>query len=218
MISVKSTDDNTTKKCQLEAIEVIVNAMKENIDNINICGKGCFILWNALYKKSFLQESVCEKGGLNVLLRILKEYSDNSELVEFCCGAIDAVLSSKETHSKYCIDEVLRIVMECSEKHKEDEKISQHLLSLTRKEDPRVTDAVSRGVCTKEAFPKCKDECRSDEGFYCPKCCVQQKVFRCLTCDKDEIKFYCETCWKNDHQGHECEEFFFPARCDAKTK
>ena len=163
-----------------------------------------------------IQKEICEKGGLSVLLKILKEYSDNSGLVELCCGAIGVVLSSQETYSKYCTDEVLRVVMECSEKHKEDERIKQHLLSLTRKEDPRVTDAVARGVCTKEAFPKCENDCECDEGFYCPKCCVQQKVFRCRTCDKVKIKVYCETCWKKDHQGHECEEFFFSTRCDSK--
>ena len=94
--------------------------------------------------------------------------------------------------------------------------IKQFFLGLIREEDPRVRDAVSRGVCTKSMFTKCREECKCDENFYCPKCCVQQKAFRCYTCDKEEIRFYCETCWERDHQGHEGEEFFYPVRCGTK--
>ena len=133
-----------------------------------------------------------------------------------CCGAIGTLLSSPETHSKYCTPEVIRAVEECHEKHKDSEKIKQFLLSLKREEDPRVRDAAARGVCTKEAFPKCSEECKCDNNIYCPKCCVQQKAFRCLTCDEDKTRFYCEVCWKRDHKGHKGEEFFFPVRCATK--
>ena len=135
-----------------------------------------------------------------------------------CCGIIGTILSSPEIHSKYCTPEVIRNVEECHEKHKDSEKIKQSLLSIKREEDPRVCDAVARGACTKEAFPKCSEDCGPDENFYCPKCCVQQKVFRCLTCDKDKIMLYCEVCWKRDHQGHKGEEFFYPVRCATGHK
>ena len=167
---------------------------------------------------SSIQKSVYEKGGLDVLLEVLKKYTNTTDVLGSCCGVIGTVLSSRETHSKFCTDDVLRAVRECSERHKDNKKILQFLLSLTREEDPKVNDAVARGVCTKDAFPKCSDDCGSDKGYYCPKCCVQQKVFRCRTCDKEEFKLYCEVCWKKDHQGHEGEEFFCPARCATKNE
>ena len=167
-----------------------------------------------------IQESICEKGGLPVLLEVLRRYSDNQHMLESCCRAIATVLSSHETHSKFCTPDVLCAIRECSERHIDNEEIKQSYLSLTREGDARVKDAVARGVCTKETFPKCSDECKCDKNAYCPKCCVQQRAFRCRTCDKDKdkIKFYCEVCWKRDHQGHECEEFFCPVRCATKTE
>ena len=155
-------------------------------------------------------------GGLQVLLDILEKHGNNTDLLSFCCYAICVTLSSQKTHSMFCTSSVLQAVQECSERHRYNVIINQFFLGLIREEDPRVQDAVSRGVCTKDVFPKCSDECGCDENYYCSKCCVQQKAFRCYTCDKEKTKLYCETCWKRDHQGHECEEFFYPVRCGTK--
>ena len=196
----------------------MVKAINTHIGNANACKWGCCALGNIVEGNTSLQKGLCEKGGLEVLLMVLKENSNNEELLGSCCGAIGAVLSSSETHSKYCTPEVIRAVEVCHEKYKYSEDIKQFLLSLKREEDPRVLDAVARGVCTKEAFPKCSEECGSDENYYCPKCCVQQKVFRCFTCDKNGNWLYCEVCWKRDHQGHKGEEFFYPVRCATGHK
>ena len=155
-------------------------------------------------------------GGLQVLLDILEKHRNNTDLLGTCCGATCVILSSQKTHSMFCTPSVLQAVRECSERHRYNAMIKQFFLGLIREEDPRVRDAVSRGVCTKDMFPKCSEECKCDENFYCPKCCVQQKAFRCHTCDKEKTKFYCETCWERDHQGHEGEEFFCPVRCGTK--
>ena len=192
-------------------------AISRHVSSIDVCNYGCIILWNMSEGNSFIQEKACgKKGGLSFLLDALRKHNGNPNLVESCCGAIDAILSSQKTYTKYCTSNVLDLVRRCSEKYKDNEEIKQILLVLERKEDPRVRDAVSMGVCTKDAFPKCSEECECDENIYCPKCCVQQKAFWCLTCDKGEIEFYCETCIKRDHQGHECEEFFCPVRCGTK--
>ena len=135
---------------------------------------------------------------------------------DVCCNAIGTVLSSQKTHIKYCTPEVIRAVEECYEKHKGSELIKQFLLGLKREEDPRVCDAVARGVCTKEVFPKCSEECQCDENVYCPKCCVLQKMFKCLTCENCKTETYCEVCWKRDHKEHKGEEFFCPTRCSTK--
>ena len=167
-----------------------------------------------------IQKSVCEKGGLSALLEVMKSHDsdNNQDLLGSCCGAIATVLSSQKTHSMFCTPDVLCAVRECSEHHSDNKKIRQFCHSLAREEDARVRDAAARGVCTKEAFPKCSDECKCDDNVYCPKCCVQQRAFRCRTCDKGKDKVYCEVCWKRDHQRHECEEFFCPARCATKAE
>ena len=200
-------------------IEAVVKAINTHINYAGVCYCGCCVLWNISDANVSLQKEVCEKGGLEVLLKVLKEHTNNENSSSSCCAAIGTVLSSPEAHSKYCTPDVIKAVEECYGKHKDSEQIKQFLLSLKREEDPRVCDAVARGVCTKEAFPKCSKECQCDEnGYYCPKCCVQQKVFRCLTCDKDKIMLYCEVCWKRDHQGHKGEEFFCPVRCATGYK
>ena len=199
-------------------IKAVVKTVNTHINNPGVCENGCGMLWNMSYGSASLKKQVCKKGGLAVLLKVLREHSDNANISETCCGAIGTMLSSPETHIKYCTPEVIRAVEECYEKHGGSEEIKKFLLSLKREEDPRVCDAVARGVCTKEAFPKCSKECKCDEGYYCPKCCVQQKVFRCLTCDKSKIRLYCEVCWKRDHQGHKGEEFFCPVRCATGCK
>ena len=195
-----------------------MKAINTHINNAGVCENGCGLFWNFSFSSTLLQREVLEKGGLAVLLDVLKRHSDNVPISEECCAALRTVLSSPETHSKYCTPEVIRAVEECYGKHKDSERIKQSLLSIKREEDPRVRDAVARDVCTKEALPKCSDDCGSDKGGYCPKCCVQQKVFRCLTCDKDGDWVYCEVCWKRDHQGHKGEEFFCPVRCATGHK
>ena len=184
------------------------------IDDLGISRASSSFFWIISFANTEVQKEVCEKGGLTILLKVLKEHSGNVSVSETCCAAMRTVLSSPEMHSKYCTSEVIRAVEECYVKHNDSEKIKHSLQSIKREEDPRVCGAVSRGVCTKEVFPKCIEDCGSDEGcYYCPKCCVQQKAFRCLTCDKGGDWLYCEVCWKRDHQGHKGEEFFCPAIC-----
>ena len=199
-------------------IEAVVKAISTHLDNVNVCSAGCSTLWNISYGSTLLQKEVCEKGGLEALLRVLKEHSDNGNVSRVCCSAIGTLFSSPEVHSKYCTSEVIKAVEGCYEKHKDSKDVKQFLLSLKREEDPRVCDAFARGVCTKEAFSKCSEDCKCDENIYCPKCCVQQKAFRCLTCDKDGDWLYCEVCWKRDHQGHKGDEFFCPVRCATGHK
>ena len=149
--------------------------------------------------------------GLEVLLETSVAYSYSLQLVGFFIGAIGVILSTQKVHSKFCTPEILGAIGKWKDKWGEN-KLRQNFRGLKREEDPRVCDAVGRGVCTRELFPKCSKECMCDKRYY-PTCWVQQKVFRCWTCDKGKIKFYCETCWKRDHQGHQCEEFFYPVRC-----
>ena len=199
-------------------IEAVVKAINTHISNIGVCYAGCGIFCYLTKGKASFQKEVCEKGGLDTLLRVLRLYTINMSLLSLCCTVIWLVLSSPEIHSEYCTSKVIRAVEECHEKHKYSEILKKLLLTLKREEDPRVCDAVSRGVCISEAFPKCGWWCKCDENVYCSKCCVQQKVFRCLTCDKNKNRFYCEVCWKKDHQGHQGEEFFCPARCATGHK
>lgn len=187
--------------------------MKMHINNALVCETGSGVLWNISEGDCSNQREVCEKGGLTVLVEMLKKHDNNISVLDASCAAIGMILSSQEINLKFCTQDVLSTVKECYEKHKESEQIKEFLFGITRENDPRVVSDVSRNLCTKESFKKCSDDCRCDENVYCPKCCIQQKAFVCHTCDQGEIKFYCETCWKRDHQGHECEEFFCPVRC-----
>ena len=199
-------------------IEIVLEVLKRYGVNPNVSLYGCFAISNISEADYSAQKEVCERGGVDTLLDILMLHSGSSkEVCEICCWTLSVILSSQNTHSRFCTDDVLDPVQECCEVYEDSEKVLQSLLSLMRGDDQRVTDAVARGVCTKETFPKCGDDCGCDEDVYCPKCFVQQRAFRCLTCeDKDKVKLYCETCWKRDHQGHECEEFFYPVRCSTK--
>ena len=200
-----------------DGIEIVLEVLDRYGAIPNVSLYGCIVISSISEADYSAQKEVCERGGVDTLLDILMLHSGSSkEACEICCWTLCVILSSQNTHSRFCTDDVLDAVQECCEVYEDSVIILQSLLSLMRNDDPRVKDAVTRGVCTKKAFPKCGNECGCDEGIYCPKCCVQQKVFRCLTCDKDKVKLYCETCWKRDHQGHECEEFFYPVRCRTK--
>lgn len=207
-----------TKIIKSGAIDILLNIMKTHIINVKLCKRMCNTLWIMSEGSCSTQREVCEKDGLNILLEIMKKHDDDIDLPILCCSAIGVLLSTKEVHSKYCTPDILNTVRECYEQHKSSEQLKQFLLGITREEDERVKKAVTKNICTKEAFPKCSDNCKCDENRYCSRCFVQQKVFRCRTCDKNEMKLYCETCWKRDHQGHDCEEFFHSMRCSATAK
>ena len=131
-----------------------MKAISTHIENAGACEWGCASLCSILEGSGSHQKEACEKGGLTVLFKALREHTDDLNVSELCCGAIGTILSSLEVHSKHCAPEVIRAVEECYEKHKDSEWIKQFLLSLKREEDPRVCDAVARGVCTKEVIPK----------------------------------------------------------------
>ena len=221
-MNTRILDDNRAAAERCGAIEAVVSAMETHAGNAAVCQGGCWALRNMSTGNRSVQKSVCEKGGLSALLGALGGCSNSSSgqgmLAACCCGAIGAVLSSQETHTKFCTPDVLRAARECRERHGGDEMVRQSCLGLAREEDAGVRAAAARGVCTKEAFPRCSDKCKCDEGAYCPRCCAQQRAFRCRTCDKSEVRFYCEACWERDHQGHEGEEFFCPVRCATKSK
>ena len=193
------------------AVDEVLNATKKHMNNMCVCEKGCWALWSMAEGNSVVQEEICEKGGLEVLLKVSMRYSYIPHLVISCTGIIGMLLSTQKVHSKFYTPEILETIGKWEDKWGGN-KLHQNFLGLTREEDPRVRDAVASGVCTRELFPKCSKECTCDKRYY-PTCWVQQKVFRCWTCDKGKIKFYCETCWKRDHQEHQCEEFFHPVRC-----
>lgn len=212
---LKSIGDNKTNECEPELIGVMLKAMETHINDEGVCDIGCRLLWRMSFANCYIQEKTCEEG-IRILLDVLKVHENNKNLVESCCSPIAVVLSSRETHSKYCTPDVLDAVQKCVTKYSDSAQIAQFFLGLERKEDPMVGESVSTNVCTKKSFVKCSNDCGSDENVYCPDCCVQQKAFRCYTCDKEEIKVYCETCWRNNHQGHKCEEFFYSVRCGTK--
>ena len=172
---------------------------------------------NAALMKTPVQKTICEKGGLNILIKIAKIHRDKLDVIVPACGAIRSILSSNETHSKYCTPEVLDTVKECLENNRDSARINEFYLVLTRKEDQRVRDAVSRGECTGDLCKRITETCDCNGRVYCPKCVVLQKMFKCNTCDKGKMMFYCETCWRKDHQGHDCEEFFCTQSCDTKS-
>lgn len=205
--------NNQDKANECGVIETALRAMRIHIRDFVVYASGCTFLWNVSEGNCPVQKKICEKNGIELILEILRRHDYDKEVVQCCCTTIAVILSSHETHSKSCTPDVLHAVEECKKKYVDDIKINLAYASLMRDSDSRVRDAVLKGICTKKAFPKCEDDCGSDEGFFCPKCCVQQKAFRCRTCNGNEFKFCCETCWKKNHQGHECEEFFYPVRC-----
>ena len=201
---------------EVGGIEIVLDVINKHITNPEICCSGCIVLSNISEADYSTQKEACERGGVGTILNVLIFHGGNRKICEISCWALCVILSSQDMHSRFCTDDVLSAVQECCEMHEDPEMVLQCLLTLMREEDSRVTDAVARGVCTKEVFLEFRKNCGCAEGDYCPECCVQQRAFKCLTCDKCETRLYCETCWKRDHQGHECEEFFYPVRCGTK--
>lgn len=192
--------------------------MKEYESDVYICRRGCYAIKKITEASYSAQQVFFDKGGMSVLLRILKRHENNIEALDPCFCAIGVVLSASEVASKYCNEDVIKAITECYKDYIGFTKFTHFFDGLIRKENSLVKEAVLKGVCTKDMFPKCDDNCGSDKNYYCLKCCVQQKAFRCLTCDSDKksLSLYCEVCWKKHHQGHEYEEFFYPIRCATK--
>lgn len=193
-----------------ESIKAIVQAHPENEE---VCHSVSSAIWSIVEGSTEIQNIACSNNIPSLLLDILKIPDADEKTAGSVVGALGSLFSSSETLSKYCNSDVFGVVEECCKKYSESDELKMHLLGLKREEDPKVRDAISRGVCTKDAFPKCSDDCMCDENFFCEKCFVQQKVFRCLECDKDVLNLYCEVCWNKAHKGHKCEEFFYPNRC-----
>lgn len=199
-------------------IESILEIMIKHIKNESICGYGCGALKNILEANQATQNYACEKGCVNIILGILKVYRNHLYVCEEGVGTLGIALSSQSTHSRFYKEEVRRVVQDCRDRHKGSVKILHVFMGLTRNADQRVLKAVARSACTKKVLPRCGSGCKYDERGYCSSCCVQQKAYRCLTCDGSKVKLYCETCWKKNHQGHQCEEFFYPTKCGTSDQ
>ena len=162
------------------------------------------------------QRQACESGCIEVLLKMLTENSNKDGLIKKCYMVLGCVLSNQEVYAEYCTPQVIETVKKAVSRRNDCKDAEMFLKSLERKEDERVKECVAKGVCMKTAFPRCARNCRSDEGFLCPDCCVQQKCYKCLDCEKDKAKFYCEVCWNKYHKDHNCAEFFYPVRCTSE--
>lgn len=215
-ITICNSVDNKLKAVQYGVIDIVLNTLRTHISNPDVCKMSCGVLYNISNGNYSFQKEICEKKGLTILADVMKRYNDSIELLEACCSTVGTILSSQETYPKFYSPDVMNTFRECSERNKNSKLIKQFFLGSTRTEDLMVKDAIKRGICTKGMFPKCCEECECDKGIYCPECCIQQKAFKCHTCDANENVYYCETCWKRDHQGHKCEEFFYPIRCGTK--
>ena len=211
------TASNQTKAGESAAIEAIVEGLRKHIDDPDACEDGCITLYNMSEANGPIQKSICEKGGLKILLEILERYNRNQNVTKECIGTIGVVVSSTETHKAH-FDSFMKAVSDCCDINWGSKEITLTYYGIIRENYNKVKEAVFRNKCTNDAFPKCKKDCGSDRNLYCPLCCIQQKAYRCYTCDRVEVKLYCETCWKKHHQGHEGDEFFYPVRCATKTK
>ena len=194
----------------LEAMKMIAQAHPRDI---SMCDSVCGAIWGAVEGSYKVQSAACTVGIVSTLLDIMKIPEISDERSGSIMGSIGLLFSSEKSLTEHCTPEVLSEIEAFCRKHEDSKKARMFLMGIKREEDPRVRDAISRGVCTKDAFPKCAEGKLCDENYYCEECCVQQKVFRCLECDKDTFNFYCETCWNKAHKGHKCEEFFYPVRC-----
>ena len=191
--------------------------MNTHIDDADVCYYGCGALWNITAANTVNQKQACESGCVNAIYKIHQKYQNFSkDIATSCCAALGTLLSNQEIYTQYYAQQIIEMINESAKNYNDSEDINLFAKSLQRQEDERVKDCVTRGVCTKTAFPKCSDECKCDEGLFCSKCCVQQKCYRCLDCAKQEIKLYCEVCWKKHHKDHNCVEFFYPMRCATK--
>lgn len=158
-----------------------------------------------------------KKAIIDVVVGIMKNHVNDLSVCENGCAVIGTIFSFEETSLQNYKSDAFKVVKECSEKHKESEKIKCFFLGLMREKDKRVIDAISKGVCTKSEFPGCTAGCEFNKNLYCSKCCIQQNTYRCYECDPNKNVFYCETCWMKYHKGHKCEKFFFPIRCATET-
>ena len=69
-------------------VDAAVKVINTHINNADVCEWGCSALWNTTEGNASLQKEVCEKGGLAVLLRVLREHTDNVGLSETCFGVL----------------------------------------------------------------------------------------------------------------------------------
>lgn len=218
-------------------VEPIVTRMREANNNDDAAiGTGCdkatviaeqnfaceALGYTALFTPRFAM-SIIAQGGIEAILAVMKKNADDVILQESCCLALGFILAQDSKREHFCSELVMDYVSACAERFPESNYIKQSLMALKREDDPRVTEAVKKGVCTAGAVPKrCPLE---EEGgvcpfagghYYCPGCCVPQRMFFCATCAKDggsNSNLFCETCWKHHTKNHEGVKMFVCARC-----
>ena len=200
---------------RLGGIRLAVSAMRKYPEDhyVQSCGLSC--LWNTTWSVNRNKVTAAEVGGISAILEAMNNHLDRVQIQKSGCGALENILSLDATHARYCKEVVIRTLERARARYPDCVKISQVLASLKRIQDPRVADAIARGVCTKVAFPKCVDrDCGCDSNIYCSRCCVQQDVYRCIDCDGEySIKIYCQVCWQKYHANHKCIKMFVSSRC-----
>ena len=192
-----------------DTIDAILKVLKDHYTDKSVLIMGCIALYNMSEANSAVQRLICEKGGVKTLCDIIKRNKENEEVLGECLSTLGVLISSKELHERY-FGELSVDLKEYSNK-----EIRLPFFGISREMHSMIQDAIRENVCTNTKIKKC-EACKFDENIYCAKCCVQQEAFRCHTCDKTEIKLYCKVCREQNHQGHDCEDFFYPVRCATK--
>ena len=221
-------------------VEPIVTRMRNSEEDMETQNFGCEALgYTALFTPRFAM-SVAAQGGVDTILAAMKKKKsksgdsdgdDKSDLIlqESGCLALSFVLGQDDMKERFCSQFVLDTVADCAKRFPESTYISQSIMALKREEDPRVTEAVQKGMCTSamKGLKKCpyvdEGRCPFAAGhYYCPGCCAPQKMFFCSTCAKEEggnrTQLFCKTCWKHHTKNHEGVEMFVPARCHCEEE
>ena len=127
--------ESLSKVKSAEAVETIIKAMDKGTSNVDLCTSGCEILISAAHGDDSLQKTICEKGGVAALLKVLRKYIHNPITSEKSCSAIMTILSSPKIRSVHCTPEVIRVIGDYYEKHKDSEDVKQFLTCLKKEKN-----------------------------------------------------------------------------------
>lgn len=199
--------------CALGMPDVVHHCLKKYSHLDDVLAGVTSALANILYMNPTSQIRLLKCGVVDTILEILDNSTDQI-ILGYCSRSLSFLYSTDEALEKYYRPDVIEKIRVLEERYRTIGKLKHSRLSLERVVDPVVADCVKRGVCVNEGYPICSATCKSEEGMYCPTCCVQQKSYVCIQCDGEfSDNVYCESCWNKYHKDHNGKCYFFASRC-----
>lgn len=169
------------------AIEAVLCCMEKHFKVTVVQNYACEFLCNITNTVAG-RRAVAEKGGIPILLSVMREYYDCGQVQINGIKALSNMFAIKDIREKYCNDNLVTEITQRLSKYTNNPTVIESIKIIKREETREAAEAVNDGVCS---FEVCNDSA-AYQWMHVKQRKGEQDTFACSACRKYENDSFSE--------------------------